>query len=65
MSMTIREVIHKLMEAKDLDKECVIEVSKSVFDNAYDDYTWVDVDIEKISNCDWGCIIEGEEYETE
>lgn len=61
MSMTIREVINALMDAKDLDKECIIEVNRSIFDNMNDEYTWADVRIEKVVNCAWGSTIEGRE----
>ena len=63
MSMTIRQVINALIDAKDLDKECIIEVNRSIFDNTNDE--WVDVNIEKTVNCAWGSVIEGKEYEAE
>lgn len=65
MSMTIRQVINALMDAKDLDKECIIEVNRTIFDNMDDDYTWADVHIEKVVNCECGSVIEGKEGETE
>lgn len=61
--MTIREVINALMDAKDLDKECVIEVNRSIFNNTVDD--WVVVDIEKIANCAWSSVIEGKKEKSE
>lgn len=57
MTMTIREVINALMDAKHIDQECIIEVNRSIFDNTDDE--WVEVNIEKVVNCAWGSVIEG------
>lgn len=59
MSMTIRQVIIALMDAKDLDKECIIEVNKNTFKDVKDG--WVQIDIGQIFNLMWGSVIEAEE----
>ena len=61
MSMSIRQVINALMDAKDLDKECVIEVHRNIFDD--ENYDWCEVHIEKVVNCDWGSVVGGQKNE--
>lgn len=63
MSMTIRQVINALMDAKDLDKECIIEVNKTALPKS--GYNWLQIHIEKVVNCDWGSVIEAKEGEAE
>lgn len=57
MSMTVRQVINALIDAKDLDKECVIEVNKDELKNVDDN--WVQLDVGNIVYLMWGSIIEG------
>ena len=54
--MTIRQVINALMDAKDLDKECIIEVNKNTVKDVEDN--WVQIDVGKIVNLMWGSVIE-------
>lgn len=56
MSMTVRQVINALIDAKDLDKECVIEVNKDELKNVDDN--WVQLDVGNIVNLMWGSVIE-------
>ena len=59
--MTIRQVINALMDAKDLDKECIIEVNKTTLPK--DEYDWAQLDIEQVGNCSWGSVIGAREGE--
>lgn len=61
--MTIRQVINALMDAKDLDKECIIEVNKNTVKDVDDD--WVQIDVGQIVNLMWGSVIEAKEGEAE
>ena len=61
MSMTIRQVITALMDAEDLDKECIIEVNKTMLQKS--EYNWLQIHIEKVTNCDWASVIEAKEGE--
>ena len=63
MNMTIREVINALMDAEDLDKECIIEVNKTMLPES--EYSWLQIHIDKVVNCAWGSAIEGKECEKE
>lgn len=63
MSMTIREVINALMDAKDIDKECIIEVNRNIFNNTDDD--WVEVNIDEVVNCACGSVIAGKKVNAE
>lgn len=61
MGMTIRQVINALIDAEDLDNECIIEVNKEMLPES--EYTWVEIQVEKVTNCDWGSVIEAKEGE--
>ena len=61
--MTIRQVIYTLMDAEDLDKECIIEVNKTTLPES--EYDWLQIHIEKVVNCAWGSVIEAKEGEAE
>lgn len=59
MSMTIRQVINALMDAKDLDKECIIEVNKTTLPES--EYDWLQIDIEKVANLACSSVIQAKE----
>lgn len=59
MSMSIRQVINALMDAEDLDKECIIEVNKNMLPKS--EYSWLQIHIDKVVNCAWGSAITAEE----
>lgn len=61
MSMTIRQVINALINAEDLDKECIIEVNKEMLPES--EYTWVEIQVEKVTNCACCSVIEAKEGE--
>ena len=57
--MSIRDIIMKLIDAPDKDKEFVVECNIDELRKYPESYTgWVTCEVKQVTNCTWGTVTE-------